>query len=189
MEAVWRQGLRWYERAGERHGRTHKVLLKEWWVGLHSAERESDFTAASRRAGLPDELYPKSELAEPIVVPISAQIHPKFELASQSVVITLNRPIQNLTPEHLKRILEYLKPFQWEGVLSSQLAAQQITNWRSGALLPPPSSAHREQVLAQRLELVAERAGRLGRLRHRHARLLQHLPAGYGVLELVLIWS
>jgi hypothetical protein len=45
----WRQGFRWL-RAGERHERTQAVTLKEWWAGLHSAEQESEFTAADRRA-------------------------------------------------------------------------------------------------------------------------------------------
>jgi hypothetical protein len=43
--------------------------LKEWWAGLHSAERESEYTAADRRAGLSNELHPKFELAESMAVP------------------------------------------------------------------------------------------------------------------------
>ncbi len=38
-----------YELAAERHERTKG--RKDWWAGLHSAERESEFTAAGRRAG------------------------------------------------------------------------------------------------------------------------------------------
>ena len=69
MGAGWRQGFRWYERPGERHERTQAVALKEWWAGLHLAERESGFTAVGRRAGLPNELHPNFELAEPMAVP------------------------------------------------------------------------------------------------------------------------
>jgi hypothetical protein len=45
---------------------------KEWWAGLHSAERESEFTAPGRRAGLPNELHPKFELAESMVPNLSS---------------------------------------------------------------------------------------------------------------------
>jgi hypothetical protein len=62
-------GFRWYERAGERPERTQAVGLKEWWAGLQLAERASELTAAGRRAGLPNELHPKFELAEPMAVP------------------------------------------------------------------------------------------------------------------------
>ncbi len=104
--AGWWQGSRWYERAGERPERTQAVGLKEWRslkAGLQLAERASysrrvdtrrcalqikSNTAAGRRAGLPNELHPKFELAEPMAVPnIPAQIHPNFILTSQSVVI------------------------------------------------------------------------------------------------------
>ncbi len=67
--AGWREGFRWYERAGERHERTQAVGLKEWWAGLHSAERDSEFTAAGRRAGLANELHPEFEFAKPMAVP------------------------------------------------------------------------------------------------------------------------
>jgi hypothetical protein len=66
--AYLRQGFRWYERAGERPERTQAVGLKEWWAGLHSAERASEFTAAGRRAGLFNELHPKFILAESMAV-------------------------------------------------------------------------------------------------------------------------
>ena len=69
LGAGWRQGFRWYERPGERHERTQAVALKEWWAGLHSAERESEFTATGRQAGLPNKLHPKFELAESMAVP------------------------------------------------------------------------------------------------------------------------
>jgi hypothetical protein len=36
---------------------------------MHSAERESEVTAAGRRAGLPNELHPKLELAKSMAVP------------------------------------------------------------------------------------------------------------------------
>jgi hypothetical protein len=48
--AGWRQGFRWYERAGERPERTQAVGLKEWWKGLQLAERASEFSAADERA-------------------------------------------------------------------------------------------------------------------------------------------
>jgi hypothetical protein len=44
----------------------------------------SEFTDAGRRAGLPNELHPKGELAEPMAVPNPSSIHPKFEFTSQS---------------------------------------------------------------------------------------------------------
>jgi hypothetical protein len=69
FEVGWRQVFRWYERAGERPERTQAVALKEWWGGLHSAERESEFAAAGRQAGLPNELHPNFELAESTAVP------------------------------------------------------------------------------------------------------------------------
>jgi hypothetical protein len=48
----------------------HKqCALKEWWAGLHLAERESEFTAAARQAGLLNKLHPKLELAESVAVP------------------------------------------------------------------------------------------------------------------------
>jgi hypothetical protein len=65
----WKQGFRYYERAGERHERTQAVALKEWWAGLHSAERQSEFTAAGRRAGSPINLHQKFGLAESMAVP------------------------------------------------------------------------------------------------------------------------
>jgi hypothetical protein len=52
------------ERASAMNVHTAVVGLKEWWAGLHPAERESEFTAAGRRAGLPNEFHPKFELAE-----------------------------------------------------------------------------------------------------------------------------
>jgi hypothetical protein len=61
--------FRWYERAGERPERTQAVGLKEWWAALHSAERDSEFTAAERRAGLPNELHPEFEFAKSMAVP------------------------------------------------------------------------------------------------------------------------
>ncbi len=64
---VKRSGASGAERAGERHERTQAVGLKEWRL-LHSAERDSEFTAAGRRAG-PKELHPKFELAESMAVP------------------------------------------------------------------------------------------------------------------------
>ncbi len=72
VEGGWRQGFRWYERAGKRHECTQAVGLKEWWAGLHSVERESEFRAAGRRAGLPNELYPEFESAESMAVPNSS---------------------------------------------------------------------------------------------------------------------
>jgi hypothetical protein len=69
MEAGWRQGFRWCERAGERPERTQAVGLKEWWAGLQLAERASEFTAAGSRAGLPNELHPKFESAKSTAVP------------------------------------------------------------------------------------------------------------------------
>ncbi len=53
----------------KRPERTQAVGLKEWWAGLPLAERTSEFTAAGRRAGLPDERHPKLKLAEPTAVP------------------------------------------------------------------------------------------------------------------------
>ncbi len=57
------------ERASERHERTQAVGLKELRADLHLAERESEFTAAGRRAGLSNELHPKFDLAESMAVP------------------------------------------------------------------------------------------------------------------------
>jgi hypothetical protein len=53
LGAGWRHGFRWYERPGERHERTQAVALKEWWAGLHSAERESELTAAADKRACP----------------------------------------------------------------------------------------------------------------------------------------
>jgi hypothetical protein len=62
LGAGWRQG----DRAGECPGRTQAVGLKEWWAGLQLAKRASEFTAAGRRSGFPNELHPKFELAKPM---------------------------------------------------------------------------------------------------------------------------
>ncbi len=48
LEAGWRHGFCWYERAGEPHERTQAVGLRESWAGLHSTEREGKLTAAGR---------------------------------------------------------------------------------------------------------------------------------------------
>jgi hypothetical protein len=61
--------------------RTQAVGLKDWWAGLQLAERASGFTAAGRRAGLPNELHPKFELAEPMAVPNPSSDPSEFELA------------------------------------------------------------------------------------------------------------
>ncbi len=56
------------------------------------APRASESTAPGRRAGLPNELHPKFELAESTAVPKISKIRLKFELTSQSVVIKKARP-------------------------------------------------------------------------------------------------
>jgi hypothetical protein len=60
----------------------HKQLA---WSGgrLQLAERASEFTAAGRRAGLPNELHPNFELAEPMAVP---------NLSSNPFEVNLRRP-------------------------------------------------------------------------------------------------
>ncbi len=86
-------GFRWCERACVCHERTHAVGLKEWWAGLHLAERASEFTAAARQAGLPNELHPKFELANSMAVPnLQLRSNRTFELTSQSVVIKKAHP-------------------------------------------------------------------------------------------------
>jgi hypothetical protein len=80
------------ERAGERPERTQAVGLKEWWTGLQLAERASEFTAAGRRAGLPNELHPKFELAKPVAVPNPSSNPSKDLLTSQSVVFQKTHP-------------------------------------------------------------------------------------------------
>ncbi len=52
----------------------------------------SERVAPGRRAGLPNELHPKFELAESTAVPKIRKIRPKFELTSQLVVIKKARP-------------------------------------------------------------------------------------------------
>ena len=68
LGAGWRQGFRSSGRAGERPERTQAVGLKEWAV-MQLAERASEITAAGRRAGLPNEVHPKIELAKSMAVP------------------------------------------------------------------------------------------------------------------------
>ncbi len=109
VRAGWRQGFCWYERAGERPERTQAVGLKDCncncncnWLSERVYSRRVDTrrcalqiksdTAAGRRAGLPIEIHPKFESAEPMAVQNPARIHPKFELASQSVVIKKAHP-------------------------------------------------------------------------------------------------
>jgi hypothetical protein len=84
------QGFRWYERAGERPERTKAVALKEWWTGLQLAVRDSKFTdeRACQMSSIRNLSWPSQWRFQ-----ISAQIHPKFELTSQSVVI--EKPIRN----------------------------------------------------------------------------------------------
>ncbi len=94
LGAGWRQGFRWYERPGECHERTQAVALKEWWTGLHSAERESEFTAAGRQAGLPNKLHPKFELAKSMAVP-NLQLGSIRSLNWPANRSSLKRPIRN----------------------------------------------------------------------------------------------
>jgi hypothetical protein len=90
--AGWRRGFCWYERAGERHERTQAVGLGFGGRAcIWLSERASLQPPANERA------WPMSSIRI-ISWPsqwrfqISAQIHPKYKLASQSVVIKKAHP-------------------------------------------------------------------------------------------------
>jgi hypothetical protein len=68
-----------------RHASRRAVPIISALAALRGGGSES--TAPGRRAGLPNELHPKFELAESTAVPKTRKIRPKFELTSQSVVI------------------------------------------------------------------------------------------------------
>jgi hypothetical protein len=97
LEVGGRRGFHNYERAGERHEHTPadglgfggRACIRHNYE--RASERASKFTAASRR-GLANELHPKYSWLSQWRFQISAQIHPKFELASQSVVIKKAHP-------------------------------------------------------------------------------------------------
>ncbi len=73
-----------------RHASRRAVPIISALAALRGGGSES--TAPGRRAGLPNELHPKFELAESTAVPKTRQIRPKFEFTSQSVVIKKARP-------------------------------------------------------------------------------------------------
>jgi hypothetical protein len=88
----------WPHRRAAHTGHTHRMSDPGGPAGpavpppAPPAPRASEFTAPGRRAGLPNELHPKFELAESTAVPKIRKIRPKFELTSQSVVIKKARP-------------------------------------------------------------------------------------------------
>jgi hypothetical protein len=85
--AGWRQGFSWYERAGERPERTQAEGLKDGGRACNwLSERVSLQPPADERACPMSSIRNLSWLSQ-WRFRISAQIHPKFELASQSVVI------------------------------------------------------------------------------------------------------
>jgi hypothetical protein len=90
--AGWRRGFHRYERAGERHERTQAVGLG---FGGRACIRLSE--RASLQPPADERAWPLSSIRiyswpSQWRFQISAQIHPKYELASQSVVITRQAP-------------------------------------------------------------------------------------------------